>query len=47
MQRAILVLIVVSALASCGTARGVGHGVGEVFNGMGNDFRALGDLFQR
>lgn len=46
MQRLVLLLIVVAALAGCGTARGVGHGVGAVFDGMGDDFRALGDLFE-
>ena len=46
MQRLVLLLIVVATFAGCGTARGVGHGVGAVFDGMGDDFRALGDLFE-
>ncbi|MBF9048307.1 hypothetical protein LSUCC0031_14400 [Rhodobacterales bacterium LSUCC0031] len=47
MQRMVLLLIVVATLTGCGTARGVGHGVGEIFDGMGDDFRSLGDLFER
>ena len=47
MKNTILTLILVAGLAGCGTARGVGHGMGEVLAGMGEDFRALGDLFQR
>lgn len=46
MKAAILLVIAMTVLAGCGTARGVGHGIGEVFNGMGDDFRALGDLFE-
>ena len=46
MQHVVLLLIVVATFAGCGTTRGVGHGVGAVFDGMGDDFRALGDLFE-
>lgn len=47
MKRMVLMLVMAVSLAGCGTARGAGHGMGALFDGVGDDFRALGDLFQR
>jgi len=46
-MKRIMILLMAVSLAGCGTARGAGHGIGEVLAGMGEDFRALGDLFER
>lgn len=46
-MKRIMILLMAVSLAGCGTARGAGHGIGEVLTGMGEDFRALGDLFER
>ena len=41
----LMALSMVVALIGCGTMSGIGHGAGEVLNGIGEDFTALGDLF--
>ena len=43
----LMALSMVLALTGCGTMSGIGYGAGEVLNGMGEDFRALGDLLDR
>jgi predicted small secreted protein len=35
------------AVSGCGTLSGLGHGAGQVFQGIGSDLSSLGDTFQR
>ena len=43
----LMALSMMVALTGCGTMSGIGHGAGEVLSGIGDDFTALGDLFDR
>jgi len=45
MRRIFLALACALTLSACGTAQGVMNGVGEVLNGMGNDARSIGSIF--
>ena len=45
LMKAFAALAVLSLMGGCGTASGLGHGLGEVLTGMGDDFNALGDVF--
>ena len=42
-----LILAMVVTLSGCGTLSGLGHGAGQVFQGIGSDLSSLGDMFQR
>ena len=50
-MRLAIVIAAITALSSCGTiggvGKGIGYGMGEVMNGVGSDFMAMGDLFNR
>ena len=43
----ILTAAMLTLLAGCGTAVGVAEGTGRVFEGVGEDFRSLGDVIRR
>ena len=45
MKRIFLALVCTLTLSACGTAQGVMNGIGEVLNGMGNDARSVGSIF--
>ena len=45
MRRIFLAVACALTLSACGTAQGVMNGVGEVLNGMGNDARSIGSIF--
>ena len=45
MKRIFLAIACALTLSACGTAQGVMNGVGEVLNGMGNDARSIGSIF--
>ena len=45
MRRIFLAIAFALTLSACGTAQGVMNGVGEVLNGMGNDARSIGNIF--
>ena len=40
-------LIATLLLASCGTASGITGGLGQVFSGVGEDFKSLADTIRR
>lgn len=42
-----LACLALFALTGCGTMSGIGHGIGEVLTGAGDDFTSLGDVFDR
>ncbi|MHA7888850.1 MULTISPECIES: hypothetical protein [Roseicyclus] len=50
-MRLVAAITMLLALSSCGTiggvGKGIGYGMGEVMNGVGSDFMAMGDLFNR
>lgn len=50
-MRLLVGITMLLALSSCGTiggvGKGIGYGMGEVMNGVGSDFMAMGDLFNR
>ena len=45
MRRSFFAIACALTLSACGTAQGVMNGVGEVLNGMGNDARSIGSIF--
>ena len=45
MRRSFLAIACALALSACGTAQGVMNGVGAVLDGMGNDARSIGSIF--
>ena len=45
MKRIFLALACTLTLSACGTAQGVMNGVGAVLDGMGNDARSIGSIF--
>ena len=45
MRRSFLAMACALALSACGTAQGVMNGVGAVLDGMGNDARSIGSIF--
>ena len=45
MRRSFLAIACVLTLSACGTAQGVMNGVGAVLDGMGNDARSIGSIF--
>ncbi len=46
MSRTVLFVLAMT-LSGCGTLSGLGHGAGQVFQGIGTDLSSLGDVFQR
>jgi predicted small secreted protein len=40
MARLLFILVLTSALSSCGTTRGVVQGVGNLFQGVADDFHS-------
>ena len=45
MRRIFLAIACAVTLSACGTAQGVMNGVGAVLDGMGNDARSIGSIF--
>ena len=45
MRRSFLAIACALMLSACGTAQGVMNGVGAVLDGMGNDARSIGSIF--
>ena len=45
MKRIFLAIACALTLSACGTAQGVMNGVGAVLDGMGNDARSIGSIF--
>ena len=45
MRRSFLAIACAVTLSACGTAQGVMNGVGAVLDGMGNDARSIGSIF--
>jgi len=45
MRRIFLAIACTVTLSACGTAQGVMNGVGAVLDGMGNDARSIGSIF--
>ena len=45
MRRSFLAIACALTLSACGTAQGVMNGVGAVLDGMGNDARSIGSIF--
>ena len=45
MRRIFLGITCALTLSACGTAQGVMNGVGAVLDGMGNDARSIGSIF--
>jgi len=45
MRRSLLAIACALTLSACGTAQGVMNGVGAVLDGMGNDARSIGSIF--
>jgi len=45
MRRIFLAIACALTLSACGTAQGVMNGVGAVLDGMGNDARSIGSIF--
>jgi len=45
MRRSFLAIACTLTLSACGTAQGVMNGVGAVLDGMGNDARSIGSIF--
>jgi len=45
MRRIFLAIACAVTLSACGTAQGVMNGVGAVLDGMGNDARSVGSIF--
>ena len=45
MRRSFLAIACALPLSACGTAQGVMNGVGAVLDGMGNDARSIGSVF--
>ena len=45
MRRNFLAIAFTLTLSACGTAQGVMNGVGAVLDGMGNDARSIGSIF--
>ena len=45
MRRSFLAIACALMLSACGTAQGVMNGVGAVLDGMGNDARSVGSIF--
>ena len=45
MRRSFLAVACALTLSACGTAQGVMNGVGAVLDGMGNDARSIGSIF--
>ena len=45
MRRSFLAIACALTLSACGTAQGVMNGVGAVLDGMGNDARSIGSVF--
>jgi hypothetical protein len=45
MRRSFLAIACALTLGACGTAQGVMNGVGAVLDGMGNDARSIGSIF--
>jgi len=45
MKRIFLAIACAVTLSACGTAQGVMNGVGAVLDGMGNDARSIGSIF--
>ena len=45
MRRIFLAITCALTLSACGTAQGVMNGVGAVLDGMGNDARSIGSIF--
>ena len=50
-MKLVVMMSMALVLSSCGTiggvGKGIGYGMGEVMNGVGSDFMAMGDLFNR
>ena len=45
MRRSFLAIACALTLSACGTVQGVMNGVGAVLDGMGNDARSIGSIF--
>ena len=45
MRRSFLAIACALTLSACGTAQGLMNGVGAVLDGMGNDARSIGSIF--
>ena len=45
MRGSFLAIACALTLSACGTAQGVMNGVGAVLDGMGNDARSIGSIF--
>ena len=45
MRHSFLAIACALTLSACGTAQGVMNGVGAVLDGMGNDARSIGSIF--
>ena len=45
MRRIFLAIACALTLSACGTAQGVMNGVGALLDGMGNDARSIGSIF--
>jgi hypothetical protein len=45
MRRSFLAIACALTLSACGTAQGVMNGVGAVLDGMGDDARSIGSIF--